>query len=174
MNVVRHDHVTPQCRTKLFYPALSIGFETSLRSFKIRNPLSVARAKCDEVNWLARINQVKTLGATFDHFLRLPAFVRAGETLAATTKEFFCGGSRPGCNSFPQARQLPLKNSANLHRDRQQMVDHVSAAIRIALDRLSSAIGIGRARDQRCCARTGRRLPIKFPEPPRIRLGLTE
>lgn len=110
MNVVRHYYVTPQCRTELLYPASSVGFESSLCFSEIRNPLSVAGAKCDEVNWLARINQVKTLGATFDHFLRLPAFVRAGETPAATTSEFFCGGSRPRLHNQNQVTSTVIGN----------------------------------------------------------------
>jgi hypothetical protein len=53
------------------------------------NPLSVAGAKCDEVNWFARINQVKTLGATFDHQSVLTAFESAGETPAATNSSYY-------------------------------------------------------------------------------------
>ena len=55
------------------------------------------------------------------------------------------------------------RSSANLHRDRQEMINHVRAAVGIAFYRLRSALRIGRAHNELLLSRLGRRLPIEFP-----------
>src|SRR5260370_32105047 len=95
MNVIGHNHITSERRTKFTHPAPGISFECSLRFRQITNPQPVAGAKCHEVNRLVWINFVKTPGAAFEPFLRLTAIATPSESPATTTGGFFCGGTRP-------------------------------------------------------------------------------
>ena len=54
--------------------------------------------------------------------------------------------------------------------DRQQMIDHVSAAIGIAMRWLCSAKRIGSAGDESLFPRLRRCLPVELPQSPRVRV----
>src|SRR6476620_2692583 len=56
----------------------------------------------------------------------------------------------------------------NLDLDRQTVVDHVSTAIRIPLQRLGSAARVGRAHHKTAKPRLVGHLPIVMPEPPAV------
>jgi hypothetical protein len=56
----------------------------------------------------------------------------------------------------------------NLYLDRQTMIDFVSPAIEIALERLGATAGVGRSREQNAATGRARRFPIAFPKLPAV------
>ena len=56
----------------------------------------------------------------------------------------------------------------NLYLDRQTMIDFVSPAIEIALERLGATAGVGRAREHNAATGRARRFPIAFPKLPAV------
>ena len=67
-------------------------------------------------------------------------------------------------------KALPRRNSPHFEFDWQQMIDHVSAAIGIAMRWLRSAERIGSAGDESLFPRLRRCLPGELPQSPRVRV----
>jgi hypothetical protein len=98
MNVVWHDHVTTKRAAEIADATPSIGFDSGLCFQQIWNRLPISSAKGDKIYWITRKDYLQTLGAAFDHAFLVSDLLRAGETPATTTNEFFCGGRRLACN----------------------------------------------------------------------------
>ena len=67
MDMVWHNHVTTERHPKIFHAVSRIGFERCLSFAQVRNQLPIPSAEGDKVNWIARKENVQTLGAAFDH-----------------------------------------------------------------------------------------------------------
>ena len=72
------------------------------------------------------------------------------------------------------ARRIATRLQHHLNLDRKQMIDHVSAAIRIAMHRLGSSERIGSASDQRLFPWLRRCLPVELPQSPGIGFRFTK
>ena len=70
-------------------------------------------------------------------------------------------------------RALP-GSSLHVNFDRQQVIDHVSAAIGIAMHRLGSAERIGSADDERLLPWLRWCLPVELPQSPGVRVRFTK
>jgi hypothetical protein len=75
-----------------------------------------------------------------------------------------------------ERRSVAQSRSSSLQfdLDRQQMIDHVSAAIGIAMRLLRSAERIGSAGDESLFPRLRRCLPVELPQSPRVRVRFAE
>ena len=73
MNMVRHDHITPECDTKIFNTPSTVGFERALRRPQVWNCPPISSAKRDKVGRIPRKYYVEALGAALDH---VAAYIR--------------------------------------------------------------------------------------------------
>src|SRR6266480_2627336 len=124
MNVVRHDHVTPERRTKLVRPALSIFFESALCLFEIGNSPSISGAKRHEVNRFARIDHVESLRPILNHQLVVAGSISAGETPATTTNEILLWRQpSPAATVFNQAGPSLVSASSAARQNSPSVLD---------------------------------------------------
>ena len=67
MNMIWHDHVSPKRDIEVGHPAASVLLSSELSTIKRGDVFPVARRKCDEVEWLIDIKQIKSVRTILDH-----------------------------------------------------------------------------------------------------------